>query len=83
VRRWRQRASAADAHGEQETTNQRKLSVSGVRAVNFLIVYAQAETGEDVPRKRPGRLARRLLLAIVVGAAAGMAVMLGIDGWGR
>ena len=59
-----------------------KLSVSGVRAVNFLIVYAQAEIGEDIPRKRPRRLARRLLLAIVVGAAAGMAVMLGIDGWG-
>lgn len=45
-------------------------------------MYAQAEIGEDIPRKRPRRLARRLLLAIVVGAAAGLAVMLGIDGWG-
>jgi outer membrane protein assembly factor BamB len=45
-------------------------------------VHAQAEIGEDIPRKRPRRLARRLLLAIVVGTAAGLAVMLGIDGWG-
>jgi hypothetical protein len=45
-------------------------------------VYPQVEIGEDIPRKRPSRLARRLLIALVVGVAAGMAVMLGIDGWG-
>jgi outer membrane protein assembly factor BamB len=45
-------------------------------------VYEQAEIGEDIPRQRPGRLARRLLIAVMVGASAGLAVMLGIDGWG-
>lgn len=45
-------------------------------------MYAQAEIGEDIPRKRPRRLVRRLLIAIIVGGLAGLAVMLAIDGWG-
>jgi outer membrane protein assembly factor BamB len=45
-------------------------------------VYAQAETGEDIPRRRPGRLARVIVIAVAAGALAGMAVMLGVEGWG-
>jgi outer membrane protein assembly factor BamB len=45
-------------------------------------VYAQAEIGEDIPRRRPRRLVVGIVVAAVAGALAGLAVMMGIDGWG-
>ena len=53
-------------------------------------MYAQAEIGEDFPRPgrglrggvRPAKLARRLIIALIVGALAGAAVMLQVKGWG-
>jgi outer membrane protein assembly factor BamB len=51
-------------------------------------VYRQAEIGyDDVPesgggRTRTGKLAVRLIIALVVGAAAGLAIMLQVKGWG-
>jgi outer membrane protein assembly factor BamB len=58
-----------------------------VRADNFLHVYRPAEIGYDSPppglsRMRPARLARRLVLALVVGFLAGTAIMLQVKGWG-
>jgi outer membrane protein assembly factor BamB len=49
-------------------------------------VYSRAETGYDTPeiipgRVRPGKLARRLVVALVVGILAGAAIMLQIRGW--
>jgi len=49
-------------------------------------VYSRAETGYDTPeilpgRVRPGKLARRLILALVIGVLAGAAIMLQIKGW--
>jgi outer membrane protein assembly factor BamB len=47
-------------------------------------VYASAEIGDDLSyrgRPRPARLARGLLLALVVGVLAGMAIMLQVDAW--
>src|ERR1700749_1566000 len=52
-------------------------------------VYAQAEIGEDYPRPgrplgaiSPGKLARRLIIALIVGVLAGAAIMLQVKGWG-
>jgi hypothetical protein len=49
-------------------------------------VYSRAETGYDTPeiipgRVRPGKLARRLILALVIGVLAGAAIMLAVKGW--
>jgi outer membrane protein assembly factor BamB len=49
-------------------------------------VYARAETGYDTPetipgRMRPGELARRLILALIIGVLAGAAIMLQVKGW--
>jgi hypothetical protein len=50
-------------------------------------VYGQVETGYDYPeprrgRVRPGTLASRLIIALILGACAGLAVMLGVRGFG-
>jgi len=50
-------------------------------------VYRPAEIGYDSPPPsqsgvRPGRLARRLILALIVGFLAGAAIMLQVKGWG-
>ena len=50
-------------------------------------MYARAEIGYDTPehipdRVRPGKLARRLILALIVGVLAGAAIMLQVRGWG-
>jgi len=49
-------------------------------------VYARAETGYDTPEKmpgrvRPGKLARRLILALIIGVLAGAAIILQVKGW--
>ena len=49
-------------------------------------MYPRAEIGYDTPehipgRVRPGKLARRLILALVIGVLAGAAIMLQIKGW--
>jgi outer membrane protein assembly factor BamB len=49
-------------------------------------VYARAETGYDTPENgpggvRPGKLARRLIIALIIGVLAGAAIMLQIKGW--
>jgi outer membrane protein assembly factor BamB len=49
-------------------------------------VYSRAETGYDTPeilpgRVRPGKLARRFILALVIGVLAGAAIMLQVKGW--
>jgi outer membrane protein assembly factor BamB len=49
-------------------------------------VYSRAETGYDtleiIPgRVRPGKLARRLILALIIGVLAGAAIMLQLKGW--
>jgi outer membrane protein assembly factor BamB len=49
-------------------------------------VYPRAEIGYDTPehipgRVRPGKLARRLILALIIGVLAGAAIMLQIKGW--
>jgi hypothetical protein len=49
-------------------------------------VYARAETGYDTPenmpgRVRPGKLARRLILALIIGVLAGAAIILQVKGW--
>jgi outer membrane protein assembly factor BamB len=58
-----------------------------VRADTFRNVNRQAEVGYDYverrqDRGRAGKLARRLILALVVGALAGLAIMLQVKGWG-
>jgi outer membrane protein assembly factor BamB len=51
-------------------------------------VYRQAEIGyDDVPesgrgRTRTGKLAVRIIIALVVGVLAGLAIMLQVKGWG-
>ena len=55
-------------------------------------MYGQAEIGDDFPQRgiprvtqgrvRPGKLARRWILALIIGVLAGMAIMLQIKGWG-
>jgi outer membrane protein assembly factor BamB len=50
-------------------------------------MYGQVETGYDYPEPRrgrvqPGKLARRLIIALIVGVLAGMAIMLQVKGWG-
>jgi outer membrane protein assembly factor BamB len=49
-------------------------------------VYPRAEIGYDTPehvpgRARPGKLARRLIIALIIGVLAGAAIMLQIKGW--
>ena len=49
-------------------------------------MYSRAETGYDTPeilpgRVRPGKLARRLIVALIVGVLAGAAIMLQVKGW--
>jgi outer membrane protein assembly factor BamB len=49
-------------------------------------VYPRAEIGYDTPeqmpgRVRPGKLARRLIFALIIGVLAGVAIMLQIKGW--
>ena len=49
-------------------------------------MYPRAEIGYDTPepipgRGRPGKLARRLILALVIGVLAGTAIMLQVKGW--
>ena len=49
-------------------------------------MYPRAEIGYDTPehipgRVRPGKLARRLILALIIGVLAGAAIMLQIKGW--
>jgi outer membrane protein assembly factor BamB len=49
-------------------------------------VYPRAEIGYDTPefvpgRARSGKLARRLIVALVIGALAGLAIMLQVKGW--
>jgi outer membrane protein assembly factor BamB len=49
-------------------------------------MYGQVETGYDYPgpgrgRVHPGKLARRLIFALVFGALAGLAIMLQVKGW--
>ena len=44
------------------------------------IGYDYVERGQD--RGRAGKLARRLILALIVGALAGLAIMLQVKGWG-
>jgi membrane protease YdiL (CAAX protease family) len=49
-------------------------------------VYPRAEIGYDTPeqipgRPRPGKLARRLILALIIGVLAGAAIMLQVKGW--
>jgi outer membrane protein assembly factor BamB len=49
-------------------------------------VYGQVETGYDYPepgraRVRPGRQASRLIIALIVGTLAGLAIMLQVKGW--
>ncbi len=55
-------------------------------ADNFLNVYPRAEIGYDTPeqvpeRVHPGKLARRLIFALITGVLAGVAIMLQIKGW--
>jgi outer membrane protein assembly factor BamB len=53
-------------------------------------VYPQVEIGDDIPphgwkahgRVRPGKVARGLIIALIVGALAGLAIMLQVKGWG-
>src|SRR5579862_7348858 len=52
-------------------------------------MYGQVETGYDYPEPRrgpgrvhPAKLARRLIIALVVGVLAGLAIMLQVKGWG-
>ena len=50
-------------------------------------MYRQAEIGFDTPeygrgQVRPGKLARRLIFALVIGVFAGAAIMLQVKGWG-
>ncbi len=50
-------------------------------------MYPRAEIGYDTPehipgRVRPGKLARRLILALIIGVLAGAAIMLQVKGWG-
>jgi hypothetical protein len=54
-------------------------------------VYRPAETGyDDIPERgrrhvrpgTPGRLALRLIAALIVGVAAGATIMLQVEGWG-
>ena len=49
-------------------------------------MYPRAETGYDTPeqipgRMRPGRLARRVIIALVIGVLAGAAIILQVKGW--
>jgi outer membrane protein assembly factor BamB len=49
-------------------------------------VYGQVETGYDYPERgrgavRPGKLARRWIIALIVGILAGAAIMLQVKGW--
>jgi len=49
-------------------------------------VYPRAEISYDTPehipgRVRPGKLARRLILGLVIGVLAGAAIMLQVKGW--
>ena len=49
-------------------------------------MYPRAEIGYDTPehipgRVRPGKLARRLILALIIGVLAGAAIMLQVKGW--
>ena len=49
-------------------------------------MYPRAEIGYDTPehipgRVRPGKLARRLILGLVIGVLAGAAIMLQVKGW--
>jgi outer membrane protein assembly factor BamB len=49
-------------------------------------VYGQVETGYDYPERgrgavRPGKLARRWMIALIVGILAGAAIMLQVKGW--
>jgi hypothetical protein len=51
-----------------------------------LTVYSRAETGYDTPeiipgRVLPGKLARRLILALIIGVLAGAAILLQVKGW--
>jgi PQQ-like domain len=60
--------------------------VGRARADSFLDVYARAEIGYDTPdnlpgRVRPGKLARRFIIALIIGILAGAAIMLQIKGW--
>jgi outer membrane protein assembly factor BamB len=55
-------------------------------------VYGQAEIGDDIPQRgfpnavpgrvRPGRLARRWVIALIIGILAGAAIMLQVRAWG-
>jgi outer membrane protein assembly factor BamB len=58
-----------------------------VPAANFLNVYRPAEIGYDSPppSQRParsGKIARRLIIALIAGFLAGAAIMLQVKGWG-
>jgi outer membrane protein assembly factor BamB len=49
-------------------------------------VYPRAEIGYDTPENvpgmaRPGKLARRLIIALIIAALAGLAIMLQVKGW--
>ena len=53
-------------------------------------MYPQVEIGDDIPPRgwkahgsaRPGKVARGLIIALVVGVLAGLAIMLQVKGWG-
>ncbi|HEY6785735.1 MAG TPA: PQQ-binding-like beta-propeller repeat protein [Trebonia sp.] len=53
-------------------------------------MYPQVEIGDDIPprgwkaqrRVRPAKVARGLIIALIVGALAGLAIMLQVKGWG-
>lgn len=53
-------------------------------------MYPQVEIGDDIPprgwkaqgRVRPGKVARGLIIALIVGVLAGLAIMLQVKGWG-
>jgi outer membrane protein assembly factor BamB len=67
-----------------------RIYVFLVRADNLRDVYPQVEIGDDIPprgwkaqgRVHPGKVARGLVIALIVGVLAGLAVMLQVKGWG-
>src|SRR5580692_5137683 len=82
----RRRRRPRGREGVHRTSIRFLFGVGPARADNFLDVYSRAETGYDTPeilpgRVRPGKLARRFILALVIGVLAGAAIMLQVKGW--
>jgi outer membrane protein assembly factor BamB len=76
---------------DHRTSIKHLFRICPVCSDNFLSVYRPAETGyDDVPGpgwrpvrpSRPGKLALRLIAALIVGVLAGAAIILQVKGWG-